>query len=157
MCTRSNPACQQCPLRASCLAFKQGNTTDYPRRKPRKALPVRSVTFFIVQNPLGDVLLEKRPPTGIWGGLWSLPEGKNTDEVFELKHCSIENTTREQLPGLRHTFSHFHLDITPIKLRARQINDEVAESDRWLWYPLDQSTEVGLAAPVKKLLTSLTE
>ncbi|HJO11951.1 MAG: A/G-specific adenine glycosylase [Gammaproteobacteria bacterium] len=157
VCTRSNPSCIQCPLQTGCKAFTQGNPTDYPGKKPKKILPVRSATLLILLNPCGEVLLEKRPPTGIWGSLWSLPEIKSAGKEFDIRHCSIEYNTREELPGIRHTFSHFHLDITPIKLRARQINDEVAESGRWLWYPLDQSIEVGLAAPVKKLLTTLTE
>lgn len=157
VCTRSNPSCHRCPLNSDCQAFMQDDIASYPGRKPKKTLPVKSVTMFVLQNEAGEVLLEKRPPTGIWGGLYSLPEGQTDDAEPEISHLAIMPEGRKELDPIRHSFSHYHLDITPIQLRAIQKSSGVADSDRWLWYPLDHSLEIGLAAPVKKLLFQLAE
>ncbi|MDA1372725.1 MAG: A/G-specific adenine glycosylase [Proteobacteria bacterium] len=155
VCTRSRPACNQCPLSADCEAFNQVRIASYPGRKPSKTLPVKSVAMFILQNESGEVLLEKRPPQGIWGSLYSLPESPSvaTPPTINKLEVSIEGSL--ELESIRHTFSHYHLDIKPIKLRRQCLIAGVAEKDRWLWYPLDHSMEVGLAAPVKKLLSRL--
>ena len=160
VCTRSKPACGECPLNEDCEARKHNLITTIPGRKPRKILPVRSVAMFILQNDAGEVLLEKRPPSGIWGSLWSLPEAEDPRDSIELQHLNLELESRQELSKIRHTFTHFHLDITPVRLRAREKSGAVMDSQSWLWYPLDssggnRSREIGLAAPVKKLLSSL--
>jgi A/G-specific adenine glycosylase len=157
VCTRSKPNCTACPLRSGCKALREAAIGRYPTRKPRKILPIKSITMFVIQNDAGEVLLEKRPPTGIWGALYSLPESSSNTSPPELSHISVSSAGDSKMDPIRHSFSHFHLDITPIKLRGLRKPDEVADSDRWLWYPLDHSLEVGLAAPVKKLLTTLAK
>ncbi len=156
VCTRSAPSCECCPLQSDCKAFNEDCIANHPGKKPRKTLPVKSVAMFILQNEAGEVLLEKRPPEGIWGSLYSLPEGPIDSQPVSLGHLQITNDGQKQLDPLRHTFSHYHLDISPIRMQARQKVDGIADSNRWLWYPLDHSLEVGLAAPVKKLLSQLT-
>ena len=162
VCKRSNPSCDSCPLNSNCLAFTTNSIKKYPGKKPKKKLPVKSVVMYIFQNESGEVYLEKRPPNGIWGSLYSFPE-----EVVEantaLVHEPFENIPQHILPlesgkslqPLRHTFSHYHLDINPRMVAVKQNGVEIAETDHWLWYPLDHSVEVGLAAPVKKLLSKL--
>ncbi|PCI75421.1 MAG: A/G-specific adenine glycosylase [SAR86 cluster bacterium] len=159
VCTRSKPSCQVCPFQLDCGGHQQGRATEFPGKKAKKALPVKSVAMFILQNAAGEVLLEKRPATGIWGSLYSLPETAEPSTTPKLMGVSIGNRTdsgSEELEKIRHSFSHYHLDITPVRIRATKL-DEIAETDRWLWYPLDHSLEVGLAAPVKKLLSKLAE
>lgn len=155
ICTRANPACNSCPLQSGCLALNQDQISLYPGKKPKKTLPVKSVAMFILQNDHGEVLLEKRPPQGIWGSLYSLPESRSVDTEPEVGHLSIPKAGRALLTPIRHTFSHYHLDINPVQLRVDEKAHHIAESNRWLWYPLDHSLEVGLAAPVKKLLSNL--
>ncbi len=159
LCTRSKPACQSCPFHADCAAYQQERTAEFPGKKAKKTLPVKSVAMFVVLNDAGEVLLQKRPDTGIWGSLYSLPESPETDSLPQLGGVSLDEPAagaREKLEAIRHSFSHYHLDITPVRLRAGK-QDEIAETDRWLWYPLDHSLEVGLAAPVKKLLSKLAK
>ncbi|MFT7471041.1 MAG: A/G-specific adenine glycosylase [Kiritimatiellia bacterium] len=159
VCTRSKPSCQDCPFQLDCGARQQGRIAEFPGKKAKKTLPVKSVAMFIVQNALGEVLLEKRPATGIWGSLYSLPESAKPSSTPKLAGASIDSgadNVSEELEKIRHSFSHYHLDITPVRIRATKL-DEIAETDRWLWYPLDHSLEVGLAAPVKKLLNNLAE
>lgn len=157
LCTRSKPSCQDCPFNKDCGAHQQDRITEFPGKKAKKKLPIKSVAMFIVQNPTGEVLLMKRPPTGIWGSLYSLPESPEPRSIPTLGCATIDSESpNEELEPIRHSFSHYHLDITPVRAYAAKL-DEIAETDRWLWYPLDHSLEVGLAAPVKKLLSKLAE
>lgn len=155
VCTRSAPLCGQCPLVENCEAFSSDKIAHFPGKKPKKVLPVKAVTMFILQNQLGEVLLEKRPPTGIWGSLYSLPESEYPDNQIEINHIMLPLEGRTALETVRHTFSHYHLDISPVQMTVTTNTGGITESDRWLWYPLDHSIEVGLAAPIKKLLSRL--
>ena len=163
VCTRSKPICNECPLHSNCEAFTTNSIEKYPGKKPKKKLPVKSVIMYIFQNESGEVYLEKRPPNGIWGSLYSFPE-KSLDDNAEHSKEPYENLPNsisplnesKPLQPLRHTFPHYHLDISPQVVTVKQNGNTIAETDRWLWYPLDHSVEVGLAAPVKKLLSNLT-
>ena len=155
LCTRSKPDCKVCPLIKTCRAYATESIQLYPGKKPKKTLPIKSIAMFILRDKNGAVLLEKRPPNGIWGSLYSLPEGDSAADMVTIGHQTFSLSGANILESIRHTFSHYHLDITPIQLPEQNKLDQVAENDRWLWYPLDHSQKVGLAAPVKKLLTSL--
>ncbi len=155
VCTRSRPACTACPLQSQCLALKSNTIAGYPGRKPARTLPVRETVMHMLQNKEKQVLLEKRPPTGIWGGLWSFPESADPTQFPNGIMIELQPSRPERWPILRHTFSHYHLDITPLHQQVGKLPDSAMESGRWLWYPLDQPPEVGLAAPVKKLLERL--
>jgi len=155
LCTRSKPNCETCPLVKSCQAYATESIQLYPGKKPKKTLPVKSTAMFILRDKGNAVLLERRPPNGIWGSLYSLPEGDPSAETVNIGQQTYPLAEATVLKPIRHTFSHYHLDITPVQLQPTNGMDQVAENDRWLWYPLDHSQEVGLAAPVKKLLSSL--
>jgi len=71
VCTRAKPACLLCPLQSHCAALKEGEPTAYPAKKAARAVPEKSTTLLVLLNAEGEVLLEQRPPAGIWGGLWS--------------------------------------------------------------------------------------
>ncbi len=159
ICTRTKPACALCPLMESCVARQQGKETCFPEPKPRKILPEKSVRMLMIINDAGEVLLEKRPVTGVWGGLWSFPEviiesdldGQVADKV------GITLDRIEKWEPFRHTFSHYHLNITPVKASVKQGASMVAESGRWQWYHFDNPSELGVAAPVKKLMEKLRQ
>jgi A/G-specific adenine glycosylase len=160
VCTRSKPACSSCPLNAGCIAFNEKRVAEFPQRKPARKVPVRQVHMLMCIDSFsgtGQVLLEKRPATGIWGSLWSFPEYPDiaAAEAFCALHPGFANDSAQIWQSLRHTFSHFHLDITPIQLNVDASRCGVMDSSRWLWYPLDHSIPVGLAAPVRKLLEQL--
>lgn len=155
LCSRSKPRCEQCPVHADCAAFAEGAPTAYPHSKPKKATPVRALRMWVVENQQGDFLLERRPPTGIWGGLWGLPEQALEEAAQDwLQAHNWQALSEQVLPPVRHTFSHFHLDIQPIHVKVDQNNGEVMEAQRWLWYK-PASSKGGLAAPVAKLLKSI--
>ena len=116
ICTRSKPACDQCPLQADCIAHAQGEPTRYPGKKPKKALPEKTVQLLMLRNPAGELLLQQRPATGIWGGLWSFPEIEAKAEVADWLSDNGLTVTANPTEQSRHshTFSHFKLDITPV-------------------------------------------
>ncbi len=157
LCSRSKPACTACPVAADCAARLTGRQGEFPGKKPKKAMPVRSTTFLIATNPEDEVYLEQRPATGIWGGLWCFPE---IDSVEAVSTACLDRWQQQPLsvtvqPAFRHTFSHYHLDITPAHVSLGAAPQAVMASDQALWYNRLKSPEVGLAAPVVKLLAAL--
>mgnify|MGYP006136905505 CR=1 FL=1 len=169
VCTRSKPDCSLCPVEKSCLAKASDQQAYFPQKKQKKTIPVKSTIMVIprITDDNGDkVLMEKRPPTGIWGGLWCFNEVQELEQVdallatLSLKALSHHNTKKDPkhiLPEFRHTFSHFHLDITPIIIDCQQLNLSIInEVDKQKWYDLTQPVSVGLAASTQKLLTFLS-
>ena len=152
LCTRSKPSCLLCPLQSGCQAHLLGLQSRYPIPKPRKVLPQKSTLMPLLANRDGAILLYRRPASGLWGGLWSLPELLAGEELdgLALQHGLILGE-RQALPALTHTFSHFQLAIEPWLVHVEQASSAVAEGD-WLWYNLATPPRLGLAAPVKKLL-----
>ena len=145
LCTRSKPRCNECPVRSDCAAFAASDIAAYPGRKPKTNKPLRD-TFMVMAVAA----------SGIWGGLWSFPELQATgidDWCSEISSDSPVN--RENWDPLRHSFSHFDLDIHPVVIRCRQPRLSVADSQDSTWYQLDQRPPGGIAAPVQKLIDSL--
>jgi len=157
LCTRSKPACGICPLNDDCLALREGSPARYPGKKPPKVLPVKTAQMLIIRDTDGHVLLEKRPPTGIWASLWIFPQLETGADA--LMHCRdrlhLDAELVEHWQDYRHTFSHYHFDIAPLVLRVARPAAQVMEAGRFLWYNLDEPAAVGLAAPVLKLLGKL--
>ena len=155
ICTRSKPKCTSCPLQNNCLAYQQNRTQELPWPKPAKQLPVKTTQFILLQYN-GQFLLEKRPPVGIWGGLWGFPEynGKVAMQEWCQKNYQCKIGDIEPLPSFRHTFSHFHLDITPVLVKVTTWQGSLNDKEI-CWYEIDK-TLGGLAAPVKKLLQKIS-
>lgn len=157
LCTRSAPDCERCPLASDCEALAHGDQRDYPGKKPRKVLPVKSTFFLIVRSGNDEIWLEKRPSSGIWGGLWCFPEVD--DPAAGSRQCldlwGTEPATVKVQTEFRHTFSHYHLDITPVVVELDVTSHAVMEASRQLWYNLRQPPQIGLAAPVASLLANL--
>ncbi|EIJ42441.1 A/G-specific adenine glycosylase [Beggiatoa alba B18LD] len=158
VCTRTKPACQTCPVQADCLAYQQGNPTAYPVRKPSKTLPTKNTIFLIIQRPDGCVLLQQRPQTGIWGGLWAFPECTQLKEVetWMKTQLQLDNYQIKQGTNLKHTFTHFHLEITPLYLLINQTPPTISLLHT-CWYDLYNPPTIGLATPVVKFLKQLAK
>lgn len=153
LCTRSKPKCERCPLAQQCQALAQNRVKELPHPRPKKVLPEKQTLMLIVRRGT-EVLLQQRPPTGIWGGLYSFPETPDLRDLPAGWQLNIDSV--KPLAPLRHTFSHYHLDITPILVDASDLDFHTLMEERAsLWYNSDQPTEIGLAAPVKHLLTNL--
>ena len=152
LCNRK-PRCETCPVREHCQASQQGIATLFPTPKPRKTLPVKQARMLILRNQKGEILLEQRPPSGIWGGLWSLPEcPEEKIQPWCETTLGYKVKTSELKPVIRHTFSHFHLDITPVFAELKGPTNHVMEAANRVWYNTQQPEELGLPAPVLKIL-----
>ncbi|MTI13523.1 A/G-specific adenine glycosylase [Sansalvadorimonas verongulae] len=156
LCTRSKPKCESCPVEQWCEAHAQGRETSYPEPKPKKVLPEKHVRMLMLVNDHGEVLLEKRPPVGIWGGLWSFPEFEADDELsFSVQNkLGVMLADTEQWNSFRHTFSHYHLHIEPVKAFTESGATAIAD-DKICWHPLNEVMSLGVSAPVKDLLSRL--
>ncbi len=159
ICTRSKPRCDECPLRRECVALRDGLTATLPQSKPAKKNPLRTTTMLIARDAEGRVLLERRPPRGVWARLWSLPEGADVEQarlgMVTLK--DMESTSIRVLPELTHTFSHFQLRITPVLFDVVCAVAHVADDPDHGWFTQEDLHELGLPAPVRKLLAKLEE
>lgn len=153
VCTRSKPACLLCPLREDCAAHAQGLSALIPVARPRKAIPTRRTRMLLLMDAQGRVLLERRPPSGVWAELWSLPEAPIEMAPGEaLAHLPVHGASvPAALPGFRHTFSHYHLDVQPLLWRGVEPSNSVAEATP-SWFTASELERLGLPAPVRKLL-----
>ena len=150
LCTRRQPFCGACPMHELCLARRSGRQAELPTAKPRKALPERATTLLLLTDGQ-RVLVERRPPAGIWGGLLSLPEGGAADpEVFASRHgCRLLGT--QALPPLKHTFTHFRLDIHALVCRVELTTQPVSEA-AWQWLDYAAIESAALPTPIRRLL-----
>lgn len=169
VCRRANPECAACPVRRGCRAHHQKNPLAYPVSVRRKHLPRKRVRMILIRDSDDRVLLLRRPPVGIWGGLWGFPETTHTDvRGWSRKTLGLEITPEPKWPTMRHRFSHFHLQITPIPARidtprsARRRRAPTGsralsamENGEAVWYNVYAPDERGLSAPVKQLLGEL--
>ena len=154
LCLKTQPVCPGCPLQTGCVAFRSGRTTEIPAPRPRRAMPVRRCCMLLWIGPDGRVLLEKRPPAGIWGGLWSLPEFEDMDALeFWCGQRGMAGAELERLAVRRHTFSHYHLDYRPVLARTAPALRHVAEADGRYW--LEPAATLGMPAPVQRLLEEI--
>ncbi len=157
ICTRSKPNCAHCPIQGCCIAFNNNATNVYPVTKKKAILPIKEAIFLIFLTAQGKTLLEKRNNFGIWGGLWGFPEVSKDQEW--IKECERQHNFKvaslQEGAKFRHTFSHYHLDIVPYYIQVENIRTILRENDTYQWCDPKQLPQIGLAAPVKKLLKSL--
>ena len=152
ICTRSQPKCGDCPVAKSCLALATQTVKQLPTPRPRKTIPERSAVLLLLM--VGDeILLEKRPPIGIWGGLWSFPEIAVEMNAVDwcLQRYQAQVSSDLALPTLNHGFTHFKLAIVPQPLRVRRWPLVVAD-DAHAWFGLDRALGAGIPQPVRLLL-----
>lgn len=160
LCTRSKPDCRSCPVAARCEAREQGRIAEFPGKKPRKALPLRRTAMLLLQNRQGELLLERRPPSGIWGGLWSLPECPHDQDIATWcrDRLGLQVVEAGRWSPLVHTFSHFQLEITPVQGHVGEAAAmSIMEPGAALWYKTESFNQLGLPAPVTRLLQRLAE
>jgi len=157
LCTRGKPRCEDCPIAVDCRARIEGRQGELPAAKRKSAVRRQRHAVMLVARRATEVLLVQRPPSGIWGGLWCLPEFDHRDAAEQYAAATLFNAklALAPLPDIAHSFTHFDLVITPVVASCRgeaHVRDGTA-----LWYDLMRPARVGLPAPIKTLLGTLLE
>jgi A/G-specific adenine glycosylase len=153
LCTRGKPRCEACPFADDCIAQRQGRQRELPQARPKKSIPERSTAMLVLLHA-GEVLLEKRPNSGIWGGLWSLPEfDVGEDPLHAARRLGLAAGLRGELPAMSHTFTHFRLHIQPWRLQVER--PKHAGEPGYVWLPLDELEGAALPTPIRRILSSL--
>jgi len=153
VCVRT-PKCEACPVSRGCAARKEGKTTEIPAARPRKALPQKTVTWLLLLDR-GQILLEKRPAPGIWGGLWSFPEAPSKDVEGHCRRsfgCDVRTT--KTLATLEHGFTHFRLRIYPLLCQVTR--KPSIQSPASLWIDVEEVAEAAVPAPVRTIASRLS-
>ncbi|WP_271679317.1 A/G-specific adenine glycosylase [Thermomonas mangrovi] len=154
LCTRADPACAACPLREACVAHREGRTAELPHPKPGKPLPEREARMLLVEDDRGRVLLQRRPPTGVWAALWSLPEHADaaaSRDWFD-QHLAGDFAQAEVLAPVLHGFTHYRLRILPMRVAGVRPRDAVGDNPGLRWASRAELQAIGLPVPVRRLL-----
>jgi A/G-specific adenine glycosylase len=158
VCTRSNPACTVCPMNAGCIAALEGRQTQLPGTKQKRVRPSREATILIAEiehNGSTAVLVERRPPSGVWGGLWSPPQFASEGDALAWCRQEFGDTPESQLlPPIDHAFTHFDLRLNPLLVRCARTTS-VHDAGTHRWYPLEAPPRIGLPQPIRRLFERL--
>ncbi len=157
ICLKSKPKCEACPLKKMCSSYRHHSQSEYPQKKPTRAKPHKH-TLMLLHRYEDQVLLWRRPPSGIWGGLWSLPEvdGERSIELWQQSFLSMTQAPQKIQPDvIRHQFTHYSLDISLAIIEMENQPQQISDSDNYVWVEIESLASHGLPTPVRKLLSSL--
>jgi A/G-specific adenine glycosylase len=157
VCLRSKPKCEACPLKKICASYVHHSQAEFPQKKPVRAKPHKR-TLMLLHRHQDQVLLWRRPPSGIWGGLWSLPEvdGVTAVDLWQQSFLAmIQAPKMVQENVIRHQFTHYSLDISLAIIEMEQLPLEISDSDNYAWVDIGALVDHGMPTPVRKLLSSL--
>jgi A/G-specific adenine glycosylase len=156
VCTRRVPACLRCPVSADCQAHIAQRVAEYPAPKPRRDRPLRLASALLIENAAGEILLERRPPAGIWGGLWCPPLlEENADAATMLRErYGLQLAALQTLPTLRHAFTHFELQLQPLRIQLVGIIHSVRDASSQRWVKLSDAPPA-LPTPIARLFQQL--
>jgi A/G-specific adenine glycosylase len=159
LCTRHDPGCGRCPLHGRCVAWLSGRVQELPTPKPGKPLPRRSAAVLVLQDASGRMLLQRRPATGVWAALWSLPQADDVDGARDWfdAHVHGDFDAGARLPAIDHAFTHYRLRLEPLQWDAVAARDAVADNGDLRWVDAAGLDALGIPAPVRKLLQRTIE
>jgi A/G-specific adenine glycosylase len=155
LCTRTEPRCDMCPVADDCVARIERRTGELPSPRPRKTVPQRATRVLVIEHAR-SILFERRPPTGVWSGLWSLPEAALDADVEAVLHArfGLESSSREALAPVTHAFTHYTLTMHPERVVVKRAIDRAAER-AVVWLPREDAIGAALPAPIRRLVRSL--
>lgn len=156
-CTRANPRCGECPLRDACIAHQQGLTGRLPQSRPTRTLPQKQTVMLILRDAEERILLQRRGASGVWSGLWSLPEAADRASADRIACQLAQHDARqaESLPPFLHVFTHYRLHAQPLLWRDVSAHRAVADAPDQRWCTREELVALGIPAPVRKLLNHL--
>jgi A/G-specific adenine glycosylase len=156
VCVRRRPLCARCPLATGCLARRTGRQHELPAPRHAPARGRRHAFMVVALGASGNVLLERRPESGVWGGLWCLPEFSTATAAASFANSLGATEVPRPLAALEHAFTHFDLTITPLLVRCAA-KDAVMEEGTSLWYNVREPAAVGVPAPITALFSQLAD
>ncbi len=157
VCLKSKPKCEACPLKKMCASYHRHSQAEFPHKRPARVKPHKH-TLMLLHRHADQILLWRRPPSGIWGGLWSLPEVDELDaiELWQQSFLSILQAPKIVQEGvIRHQFTHYSLDISLAIIEMERLPEHVFDSDNYVWADITALANFGLPTPVRKLLSTL--
>lgn len=154
VCTRSRPSCALCPLQHDCIARIDGRIDELPTRRPGRTLPQRQAHVLVLRDPTRRILLQRRPPVGIWASLWSLPQFDTSQARDTWLASRFIGSEPKAMPVIEHTFSHYHLRLHPDE-RGVTITDAVRDDPDSAWVDRQGIASLGIPAPIRRLLDQL--
>ena len=159
VCLKSKPKCEACPLKKLCSSYRHHSQAEYPQKKPRRAKPHKS-TLMLLHRCCDRILLWRRPPSGIWGGLWSLPEVDGEVDIPLWQQSFLDTATAPQTIQenvIHHQFTHYSLDISLAIIELDDLPAAVSDTENYHWVDIAELGNHGLPTPVRKILSSLQE
>ncbi|MDD2700006.1 MAG: A/G-specific adenine glycosylase [Sideroxydans sp.] len=153
VCTRSRPRCANCPVNADCVAFSSQRVEQLPAPRPRKRVPEREATFLLLKHG-SEIMLEKRPASGIWGGLWCTPQVEAEGEGNYLLQNGMEILQRREMAAFTHVFTHFKLSIRPVLLELARKPVRLQQQG-CIWLEVGEALGAAIPSPVRQLLLTL--
>ena len=155
-CTNKNPNCSNCPLSNNCLALMHNEQHQLPTKKIKKPVPSSKQQFLVLKNDQGLIYLEKRPPSGVWGGLWCFPSLNLEDCPLNYiqNNYGLKGEAPKPLMVFKHRFTHLHLEIHALTIKTKALASQIAESNGD-WFSMDQLDGLGLAKPTSMILESI--
>lgn len=151
VCTRSRPDCVRCPLQFDCVAYLGGRTATLPTPRPTRVLPHRDAHVLLLRNASREVLLMRRPPTGVWASLWSLPQFDSRNSATTWLGRHYVSSTARTIASIDHTFSHYRLTLAATEHHVTP-GDRVADDPDHLWVDSRSLAGIGIPAPIRRLL-----
>jgi len=155
ICTRTKPDCDHCPVHSDCRALATSSVDLYPSPRPQLKIAQKKFHMLILTDASGNVLLERRPPAGIWGGLWSLPADDNDQPLQQRLGLNFDRL--QALPDLQHQLTHIHMTIQPLIGNIGLVPGRVECTAEQRWFGRREWPELGLPRPVRLLLETHME
>lgn len=158
LCLRRQPRCGECPVRGNCSARLTERTADIPAPRPKRNRPRRPAALALLRDPAGRILLVRRPPAGIWGGLWSLPQAEDVG-ALQADYPQARNWRPDG--RLEHGFTHFiltaELHTADIDTTRIDTDTNIADGSPCRWLDPLKTDAYGLPAPIRQLVGNLAE
>lgn len=154
ICLKRQPLCHCCPLQHECQAYHQELTSQIPTPQPAKQIPTKTAIFVILENEHREILFEKLPPAGVWGGMWCLPQfSSDTDLTDSIEaHYPVKVKDCQYMKTFKHAFSHFRLYGDVYQVKSELFSEQVTDTKPYFWYNPEEMLQVGLPKPISKVI-----
>ncbi len=165
VCTAKKPDCNNCPWIPHCQAYNQGIQFQLPMREISSPLPHKNIGVAVIWNEQGQILIDRRRPEGLLGGLWEFPGGKielgeTVEECIKreiLEELAIEIEVGDRLISIDHAYSHFRVTLTVHHCRYLTGIPQPLECDEIRWVTLDEIDQFPFPKANSQIIAALRQ